>query len=264
MSGTIINSEPLDSKLLENNKETITETPVDINGWGKDQEQYLYNILRKCSIYSWIHTQSVLYYQKFDYLLTIIPGALALILGTVYISYFSRQVQCNDNFTFGIVYGLLDIIIGLSLLIKNYQNYPDKIEKHKNMSIDTLLLKSKIEKQFGLPCDKRDNCATFIMYNVDTFDEIIRKKMNIPKQIDKLFYKRFKYHIIDIDTHILVKLYHNTNDDIKISIITDNLENDAKDIAADKTPPTKSPYADSGMRLQQEYEERLKKIKSQK
>lgn len=207
--------------------------------WTESKEIKLRKMLIHSYLHSWIHTQSSDHYEKIDFRLTVFLSVLTIGMGTTVFSTLQGLIQCSQNYVILTVFSLINIIIGVFLAIQQYVNYPSKIYQHSNMSIDWLLLGTKIDYCLSLPREQR--ISTLIQYDQinDIHENLIRRKIEIPDGILADFEKEF---LID---YLKMNLHPNIDQVVDIKI---DPSNDIKDI---EHP--------NGLRLQKEFEERLKK-----
>lgn len=232
---------------MNDNKDLKLNNEQYENNWTKQQELYLFNLLKKSYLYSWINTKTYSYYKNVDNTSNMIISIMNLILGA---SFFAIP-QCDGHSWKNILIGILSMLLGVVLIIVRYLNNDDYVDKFKTDSIDWLILGNKIERQLILNPDKREDAHVFMKYNNDMYEKLIIKKKNVPRWILKSFVNKFSIDYTTLETsHNLNELPGSTN--IIVNMEKKTNDSDTTDITSD------SVNIYYGLRLQHLFEESLK------
>jgi len=144
-------------KKLENTSETSSDIA---NSWNSSHETLLASIGDKANCMRWMHTQSQVYYDRWNFWLSVPSVTLTAFAGsaTVSITIISPNIQTGITVVIGIITILTGVLTSINQLIKA----PQYSEAHRIASIAYGKLFRVISNELALRRDQRVNAQDFL------------------------------------------------------------------------------------------------------
>jgi hypothetical protein len=144
-------------KKLENTSETSSDIA---NSWNSSHETLLASIGDKANCMRWMHTQSQVYYDRWNFWLSVPSVTMTAFAGsaTVSITIISPNIQTGITVVIGIITILTGVLTSINQLIKA----PQYSEAHRIAAIAYGKLFRVISNELALRRDQRVNAQDFL------------------------------------------------------------------------------------------------------
>lgn len=141
--------------------EDTSESSSDIaNSWNSAHETLLASIGDKANCMRWMHTQSQIYYDRWNFWLSIPSVTLTALAGASTIGV--TQLNPNAQTYFSILIGIVTISTGVLTSINQLIKAPQSSEGHRIASIAYGKLYRVISNELALRRDQRTNAQEFL------------------------------------------------------------------------------------------------------
>ena len=141
--------------------EDTSESSSDIaNSWNSAHETLLASIGDKANCMRWMHTQSQIYYDRWNFWLSIPSVTLTALAGASTIGV--TQLNPNAQTYFSILIGIVTISTGVLTSINQLIKAPQSSEGHRIASIAYGKLYRVISNELALRRDQRTNAQDFL------------------------------------------------------------------------------------------------------
>lgn len=226
--------------------------------WTDQKEMKLKKILTHSYLHSWIHTLSSNYCESVDFGLAILISIVNVAMGTTLLATVQSTAESKKINAIQIIFAIVNVGIGVILTIRQYTSYPKKIDLHKNMSIEWLLLSNKLEYCLSLPRNQRTGKLLQYDYLNNCYGDLIGRKIGIPSSILRRFQDEFHIDFLKIN------MYPNIDEVIDVGGGGVSGGGSGGETVPRAPIELKHMERSDGLRLQEEFEQRLKKINLEK
>lgn len=159
--------------------------------WTKEQEDLLKQWCEKAACYRWLHENAQTYFRRRHYFMTIPVIILSTIAGTANFS-IASLVSSDTKEWYSMGIGTVNLIAGLIATLANFFRFAERMEGHRNSSIQFSKFQRTISAELALSPIEREPARDFVKLCRSEYDKLIEQSPAIPDKIIEWFNKDFE------------------------------------------------------------------------
>jgi len=181
-----------DNQTSVTSPDTIVDNSIT---WSDAQEKLLKAIAERSNCMRWLHTQCNLYFENFNFYLTIPNIIISTVNGSITMSISSLFPDAQREAT--TIVGLISLLSAILLTINQYVKSQQMAEAHHAAALSYGKLHRTVMNELALRRDQRTNGMIFLQHVRTETDRLESNAPSILPYIIRLFNKQFAHRTIE-------------------------------------------------------------------
>jgi len=185
-------STPVDNQTSVSSPDAIVDNSLT---WSEAQEKLLKAIAERSNCMRWLHTQCNLYFENFNFYLTIPNIVISTVNGSITMSISSLFPDSQKEAT--TIVGLVSLLSAILLTINQYVKSQQMAESHHAAGLSYGKLHRTVMNELALRRDQRTNGMIFLQHVRTEIDRLESTAPSILPYVIRSFNKQFTNRTIE-------------------------------------------------------------------